>query len=140
MPRTYSQDLRDRILAAYDRGMKTRPIARLFKVSPAWARRVKQRREQFGELTPRCGGGLVIIKVDRARLTELVREDPDATLPELRDRLGVGCAISTICVALKKLGFSFKKRRSMPQSRIGRMSSSAAPGGATGRVKSMAGV
>jgi transposase len=137
MPKSYSQDLRDRVLAAYDGGMKTRPIARLFKVSPAWARRVKQRREQFGELTPRCGGGLVIIKVDRARLTELVREDPDATLEELRARLGVRCAISTICMALKRLGFTLKKKSSAPRSRIGRMWHSAASAGRTSPARSM---
>ena len=85
-------------------------------------------------------GGPGVIKVDRVRLTELVREDPDATLPELRERLGVACTISTICVALKKLGFSFKNRRSTRRSRIGRMSSNAGSSGATGRVRSMAGV
>ncbi len=33
----YAQDLRDRILAAYDRGMKTKQIADLFQVSPSYA-------------------------------------------------------------------------------------------------------
>ena len=33
----YAQDLRERILAAYDRGMTTKPIAELFCVSPACA-------------------------------------------------------------------------------------------------------
>ena len=120
MPKRYSQDLRDRVLAAYDRGMETRPIARLFDVSPAWARRVKQRRDQFGETTPRCAGGLRIIKVDRARVAELVREDPDATLEELREKLGVHCALSTICMALRQLGFTLKKKSCGPRSRTGR--------------------
>jgi transposase len=40
----YSQDLRDRVLTAYDRGMKTGRIAEVFAVSKAWARRVNQRR------------------------------------------------------------------------------------------------
>ena len=137
MPKRYSQDLRERVLAAYDGGMETRPIARLFQVSPAWARRVKQRREQFGETTPRCAGGLKIIKVDRAQLAELVREDPDATLEELRERLGVKCAISTICMALKQLGFSFKKKSCGPRSRRGRMWRSAVWSGRTSRARSM---
>jgi transposase len=140
MATPYSQDLRDRVLAAYDRGLQTQQIAVTFQVSKAWARRIKQRRRETGETTARKMGGPGVIKVDRSRLTELVREDPDATLPELRSRLGVACAISTICVALKKLGFTFKKRRSTRRNRIGRMSSSAAPSGATGRVRSMAGV
>ena len=137
MPKTYSQDLRERVLAAYDRGMKTRPIARLFNVSPAWARRVKQRRAQFGEITPRCAGGITIIKVDRARLAELVRADPDATLEELRQRLGVKCAISTICMALKRMGFTLKKKSSAPRSRIGRTWRSAASSGRTSPARSM---
>lgn len=140
MATPYSQDLRDRVLAAYDRGLATQQIAETFQVSKAWARRVKQRRRETGETAARRMGGPGVIKVDRVRLTELVREDPDATLPELRERLGVACAISTICVALKKLGFSFKKRRSTRRSRIGRMSWNAARNGATGRVRSMAGV
>ncbi len=46
---SYAQDLRDRVLAGYDRGMKTKGIADVFQVSPAWARRVKQRRRESGE-------------------------------------------------------------------------------------------
>ncbi|MEM8738841.1 MAG: hypothetical protein AAGG38_10250 [Planctomycetota bacterium] len=36
MGRAYPQELRDRVLAAYDRGMKTTRIAEVFAVSPAW--------------------------------------------------------------------------------------------------------
>lgn len=140
MAKPYSQDLRDRVFAAYDRGLPTQEIAQTFQVSKAWARRIKQRRRETGETTARRMGGPGVIKVDRARLIELVREDPDATLQELRERLGVSCAISTICVALKKLGFSFKKRRSTRRSRIGPMWSSIVPTGGNGRTRSMAGV
>lgn len=136
MARPYSQDLRDRVLVAYDRGMRTRQIALTFNVSPAWARRLKQRRRESGETTPRKMGSPGVFKVDRERLTHLVREDPDATLAELRDRLGVFCAISTICVALKKLGYSFKKRSSTRRSRTGRMFSRGAGAGSHGRPPS----
>jgi transposase len=132
MATPYSQDLRDRVLAAYDRGMRTRQIALTFEVSPAWARRVKQRRRETGQTTPRPMGGPWAIKVDRVRLAELVRADPDATLMELRDRLGVPCGISTICTALKNLGFTFKKRRSTRRSRIVRTWSRSANTGAAG--------
>jgi len=114
----YSQDLRDRVLAAYDRGVKTKQIAEVFRVSRSWARRAKQRRNKFGETTPRqvgrpAGGG----KIDRDRLAQLVRERPDATAPELRASLGVQCSDSAIYAALKKMNLTFKKRRFMPPSR-----------------------
>jgi len=46
----YSNDLRDRVLAAYDRGMRTKQIAEVFQVSPAWARRIKQCRRETGRV------------------------------------------------------------------------------------------
>ena len=125
----YAQDLRDRVLAAYDRGMRTKQIADLFQVSPAWARRVKQRRRETGETTPRRMGGATVIKIDAVRLAELVQQHPDATLAELRVLLGVDCVESAICMALKRLGLSFKKRRSGRRNRTARMSPNGASHG-----------
>jgi len=120
MATPYSQDLRDRVLAAGDRGMPTKQIAKMFEVSPAWVRRLKQRRRETGETAPRPMGGATVIKIDMARLAELVKEQPDATLKELREKLGIVCAESAVCMALKRLGLSFKKRRSTRPSRTGR--------------------
>ena len=122
MATPYSKDLRERVLAAYDRGVPTKEIAMMFQVSPAWARRLKQRRRETGEVAPRPMGGATVIKIDMARLAELVREQPDATLRELRQRLGNVCGEPAVCLALKRLGLSFKKRRSMRRSRTARTS------------------
>ena len=118
MTRPCSQDLRDRVLAAYDQGMQTRQIATRFRVSSSWARRVMQRRRETGETTHRPMGAPVVWKVDRSRLAELVQERPDATLAELRESLTVPYALSTICTALKKRGFSYIKKRFGPPNRI----------------------
>ena len=131
MAKTYSQDLRDRVLAAYDRGMQTALIAQTFAVSNAWAKRVRQRRRETGRTTALTRGGATFVKIDLQRLAELVREQPDATMLELRDRLGVECTESAICLALKRLDLTFKKRRSMPPNRIGRMSPNAGGSGST---------
>ncbi len=125
----YAQDLRDRVLAAYDRGMKTKQIADLFQVSSSWARRVKQRRRETGETTPRPMGGATVIKIDLARLAELVRKRPDATIRELHALLGVECVESAVCMALKRLGLTLKKRRSMRRSKTVRTSHAAVPHG-----------
>jgi transposase len=129
MAAPYSADLRHRVLRAYDDGMQTKEIAENLRVSPAWARRVKQRRREHGETSPRPMGGKRFEKIDRTRLAELVKQQPDATLAELRQRLGISCALSAICTALKGLSLSFKKRRSTRPSRTGRMWPSAAPDG-----------
>ena len=132
MAAPYSDDLRDRVLAAYDRGMKTKKIAEVFQVSPAWARRIKQCRRETGRVRPLPAGGKRAQKIDPTLLAELVRRQPDATLKELRERLGVQCALSSVWSALDKLKLSFKKSRSTRPSRTAGMSLSAARNGSSG--------
>ncbi|MBE7507670.1 MAG: hypothetical protein HS101_15480 [Planctomycetia bacterium] len=49
----YSMDLRKRVLAACDAGHGTTRVAKSFEVSPAWVRRLKQRRRELGTIA-RC--------------------------------------------------------------------------------------
>lgn len=120
MAGAYPMELRTRVLADCDAGHGTAATAEKFKVSPAWVRRLKQRRrERGGDIAPRVGGGArpALVKIDRARLAELVRERPDATLLELADALGVACCKSAVWKALDGLKLSYKKSRSGPPSR-----------------------
>ncbi len=105
----YPKELRERVLAACDAGEPTKVVAERFDVSRPWVRRLKQRRRETGETLPRPSGGRRFLKIDRGRLVELVSEQPDARLDELRDRLGVACSISAVCMALRKLGITLKK-------------------------------
>ena len=117
----YSLDLRQRILAAVDERKLTRPqIAELFQVSTSWIRSLVQRRRQTGSIEPLPHRGGPKPKLDEAklrRLAELVREKSDATLEELRGRLGAPAGIMTICRALKRLRLPVKKNPSGPPNR-----------------------
>jgi len=119
MGAAYSQDLRDRILAARDDGMPTKRVAELFRVSPSWVRRVMQRRREHGQRSPRPRGGATVIKIDLDQLRQLVQQQPDATVRQLHERLGIKCSVSAVDMALRRMGLSFKKRRCTPPSRIG---------------------
>jgi transposase len=122
MPAPYAQDLRDRVLAAYDRGKRTGEISDTFGVSPAWARRVKQVRREQQRITRLPMGGARVVKIDLNALRQLVEQQPDATIPELHERLGKAtCSESAVGMALQRLGPSFKKRRFMPPNRTGPM-------------------
>lgn len=128
----YSQDLRDRIIAARDRGLATVEVARLFQVSPSWVRRVMQRRREHGQTSPRPRGGVTVVKIDLQRLRQLVQEKPDATARELHARLGIACSVSGVATALRRIGFTFKKRRSTRPSRTARTSPGVAMTGSAG--------
>ena len=127
--KAYSMDLRKRVIAACDAGQQTKEVAETFKVSPAWVRRLKQHRRERGDIVPRQGGGSRGRKIDRARLAALVQEKPDATLVELRDRLGIQVTPWAICKVLQELKLTYKKKRSTPPSKTGRMSPPAGPPG-----------
>src|SRR3954463_4066620 len=116
----YSMDLRQRVINACDAGQGTKEVAKTFKVSPAWVRRLKQHRRERGDIVPRNGGGSRGRKIDRTRLAELGKHQPDATLVELRDRLGITVTPWAISKALRELQLSYKKSRSTRPSRTDR--------------------
>jgi len=114
----YSQDLRDRVLAAYDRGMQTKQIVKIFEVSRSWAKHVKQRRQETGKITALPMGGVRVVKIDLEKLRELVAAQPDATTRELHQRLGIACSQSSVGMALVRLNLTYKKRQFTQPSRI----------------------
>jgi len=131
----YSLDLRQRVLAACDAGQSTKQVAIQYEVSPAWVRRLKQRRREDGTIRPRPILGAKP-KLDAAAydwLMEQIRRTPDATLEELRARIrserGIIISIGTLWSALRKRKLTFKKSRCTPPSRIGRTSRSKGPSG-----------
>ena len=136
--KAYSMDLRQRVLADCDAGMKTKPVAQKYGVSRTWVRWLKQKRRETGDIRAGVSPGRPR-KIDRQRLSVLVKDDPDATLVELRERLGVKCSVTAIWMALHALRITFKKSRSAPPSRTARTSPSAALRGARGKSGSIRG-
>lgn len=125
----YSMDLRERVITDCDAGLGTKAVAAKYRVSQSWVRRLKQHRRVRGDIAPRAGGGSRGRKIDRGRLADLSRQQPDATLAELRERLGVEVTEWAVAKALRELGLSYKKSRSGPPSRTGRTSRPSVPSG-----------
>src|SRR3954454_3772526 len=109
----YSQDLRQRVLDTVRRGEgSVRQIARRFLVSVSFVTRLLRTHRSTGSLEPRPHGGgnpPLLGPEDLERLRELIRQQPDATLEECRQRLGVDCSLMTISRALGALGLPRKK-------------------------------
>jgi transposase len=112
--RAYSLDLRTRIIETVERGEGSlRQIASRFLVSVSFITRLLHRYRSTGSARPRPHGGghpPALRPRDMKRLRKLVEKQPDATLEELRTRLGVPCSHMAICRALQKLGLPRKKK------------------------------
>lgn len=114
----YGQPLRQRVLAYYDEGLKTKQIAERLKVSPAWCRRVKQFRHQPPRKHP--GRKPKLDQAARQTLATWIQQQPDATLAELQARIqaemGITISIGALWNALRDMEFTFKKSRRWPAS------------------------
>jgi transposase len=112
--RPYSTDLRERVAAAVDHQEGSlREIARRFRVSLSFIVRLFQRRRDADTIEPKPHGGgppPALGPDDQERLAELIREQPDATLEQLKQRGGFTCSLKTLWRALRQRGLTLKKK------------------------------
>jgi transposase len=97
-----------------------RQIARRFLVSVSFVTRLLKQYRSTGSPEPKPHGGghpPALGPEDLERLRELIRQQPDATLEECRQRLGASCSTMTISRALRKLGLPRKKKVPRAQER-----------------------
>ena len=119
---SYSQDLRERVLRALDRGERPSEIARRFEVSRVWVYQVRSRLRQTGER-----GSYPIGGHRRSRLAGLesvlrgwIEAEPDLTLAEMQQRLqqrDVAIKVGALWHQLNKWNLSFKKNSARQRAR-----------------------
>lgn len=116
MGKSYSLDLRERVIAHVGAGHSRRAAARHFGVSASFAVKLMQRVECLGSGTParqgRPPGGRLLASKDF--LVATVEAKPDITLPELAVRLAVERKVKAAAAELSRflcrLGFTYKKK------------------------------
>ena len=116
MGKSYSRDLRERIVAHVAAGGSRRGAARQFVVSDSCAVKLAAHAERTGSVEPLRqgrppGGGK--LAAHQAFLIQQVETQPDITMPELATRLEAERGISVHPASLSRVlcawGFSFKK-------------------------------
>lgn len=115
--KTYSQDLRDKMLAALDRGMPRKEAVGAFGVSPATLKRWLRRRRETGSVVPKRRLGMRLrigaSADERRALWRQLEEHPEATLEEHRElwehERGVRVSVATMSRAIRRLGWTYKQ-------------------------------
>jgi transposase len=115
--RAYSLDLRQKVVAAVERGDFTiEEVASAFGVGPTFVKKMLRQHRETGDLRPRPHGGGQTARLSDKHLKLLRREverNPDKTVPALREHLseraGVTVSTPTVSRALSRLGLSRKK-------------------------------
>ena len=113
--RTYSTDLRERVVAARERGHSAAEIARLFKLSKRSVERYCKLQADTGGVQPKQRGGYRRSRLEKhdETLRRWIHGQPDLTLAELQLRLArqlkVRLGLTALWHRLEHLGLSYKK-------------------------------
>lgn len=134
MAKAYSNDLRRKLLGAYDRGEGSLPeLAERFGVSTPWAWKVSAQRRRTGQMErveQRHGPRSKVTGAVGEQLRCWIGEQSDLTLQELQQRLWkarrVSLSIGRLWGALRELRLPLKKSRSTPRSKTHRKTGSGA--------------
>ena len=121
---SYSQDLRDRVLWALERGEKPVHIARRLEISRTWVYQVRDRVQKTGERSSFQIGGH-----RRSRIADLelelrswIKAEPDLALTQICERLaerGVAIKTGALWHQLNKWNLTFKKNAARQRARAG---------------------
>ena len=134
MGAAYSQNLRDRVMAAVDGGLGVYSAAPMFRVSVSYIYKALGRRRATGDVTAHKSGGGPKPKL--AAYDEALRAQV-VTLVELQAWLAndhaVKVSVGCLWARVRHLGLTLKKSRNAPQSRIASTSRKRASNGGRGR-------
>ncbi len=107
----YSKEFRRDVLRACDSGKETRAVALEFDVSESWVRRIKQERRELGKVAPLTKRRRIPKwHAEAQQISSIMKRQPDLTLSELQSKLSTSLARSTLCMALKHLKLTLKKK------------------------------
>ncbi len=130
MAEPYSNDLRRKFFEAYDSGeVSLNELAKQFRVSESWAKKLSARRSKTGQIEIRVwrhGPQSRVSSVVREWMQEQMRRQPDLTLRELQQRLEQGqrlhLSLGWIWILLRRWGLRHKKIAACARARHGRES------------------
>jgi transposase len=117
MPRALSEDLRIRVIRAFEAGASARSAGRRLGIGESTATAWVGRWRRTGSVAAisQKGRRRSPLEAHEAWLLALIVEQPDMTLAEIADRLrrerGLGTALSSVCRFFGRHGISFKKNR-----------------------------
>jgi transposase len=115
MGKPYSDDLRERVVAAIEAGHTREEVAELYNMALSTVGGFIKRKRETGSVSPDKFGGYKAfsLKPHTDLVKELVAEQPDSTLAELRSRLAkekVKVSQSAISRFLHHINLTFKKK------------------------------
>lgn len=122
MSKPYSEDLRERVVAAVEGGVSRRQAAGVFDVGVSTVIRWVQRFRATGSVAAKPMGGdhRSRLTAERTWILQRIEAEPDLTVEELRGELkdrGIVVGHGTVCRFFAREDVTFKKKRARSRAR-----------------------
>ena len=122
MPKTYSLDLRERVVNDRDAGLSSKDVAKQYTVSVSWVNDLLKRRRDTGSIAPKeyTPGPKIKLAPYEKEVRQLVADHADATLVELHAMLPNKDEVTVVTLHnfLHRLKITWKKRLFTPPNNI----------------------
>jgi transposase len=121
--KSYSNDLRDRIVTGRQKGASAQELAKRFGVSKRSVERYWQRQQETGSSGPKQRGGYrrSVLEGHDEQLRQWIKAEPGLTLADLlerlRKKLRIKLGTTALWHRLERLGLSFKKNAARRRAR-----------------------
>ena len=113
MPRPYSADIRTRVVKKHLEGKKAKEIAKELDVKHTFVYDMLSLYKSTGSVEPKPASGGRQPYLDdekQQQIAALIRDTPDLTLQEIKDKLSLDISISVLCDTInKKMNLYYKK-------------------------------
>lgn len=106
-------EARELLVKGYEKSGDAKGIASAYSVSERTVYRLARQKRETGSValqTSRRGRKPVLTGEDLENIRKSMDEKPDSTVEELREQLGLSASPSTVGRAIRKMGYTLKKK------------------------------
>lgn len=106
-------EARELLVKGYEKSGDVKGIASAYSVSERTVYRLAQQKRETGSValrTSQRGRKRVLTEKDKENIRKSMDENPDSTVEELREKLGLAASYSSVERAIHAMGYTLKKK------------------------------
>ncbi len=106
-------EARELLVRGYEATHDAKGIAKAYSVSKWTVYRLAEQKRKTGVVSLRTsqrGRKPLLTQADKERIHGCIRETPDITIDELREKLGLKASYSTVERAVNRMGYTYRKK------------------------------
>ena len=106
-------EARELLVKAYENNSDADYLAKVFSISKSSVYRLVAQKRKTGSVelqVSKRGRKPILSEEDKQKIAQLIDEQPDITIDEIRETLSLRASYATVDRAVRKMGYTYKKK------------------------------